>query len=176
MSLEAILCPAASQDSVVFSQSVYKNQLEQGCSLDVTPAGSVSARTSRLVGSTLVEEQAHLLELPSQIDSITAVVKHHTPVDADQDKISVIFNKISSIAYDMDERRTEMFPTIVQMDAASVRKELSFRVLQEPIDVDKERRLKRSIECEKIFGRVEKVRRANDRSRASSPSTVVEGG
>lgn len=174
MSLEAVLCPTTSQDSVILSSSIHNSQLEQGCILDITPKGSISAKTSHLIGSTLVEEQAHLLELPSNAGSTKAVVKHHTAAHTDQDKLSIILNKTTNIGYDMNDQRTDVFPALVQIDYASITNTVSSQPLLELKVVDTKPGLKRPNDCEDTIEHVNKVRRVEDCFRASSQSTLFE--
>ena len=168
MSLAAILCPENTQDNVMLSYGIQNSLLEQGRNLDITPQGKLSARTSRLIGSDLVEERAHLLELPSNVSSTQAVVRHDRTARVDHEKISVILNQTSNVAYDMNEPNASIFPAMVEMEYASVRKTLSIQPLHESRSFGTDSPLKRAIECGGTFERETKVRREIESFRADS--------
>lgn len=121
-----------SPDTVILNEELQSSHLKDSTTLSITATGSLSARTSRIIGTTLVEEKAHLLELPGKSESTEAIIKHHAdnPTGQGPSKLSIIFNKTSNIGYDMSEQRTETFPAIVQIHRPQIHMTHSVRPLE----------------------------------------------
>jgi hypothetical protein len=78
MQVEAILCLEIPQDGVMLSHAARQQPAGARSQYRHLFKGSISARTSRLVGSNLVEERAHLFDLPSNMFLGQAVIRPTT--------------------------------------------------------------------------------------------------
>ncbi|KAH7379489.1 hypothetical protein BKA66DRAFT_571316 [Pyrenochaeta sp. MPI-SDFR-AT-0127] len=171
--LEAVSGANISQNTVALTSGMQSALFEQGSALSVTTQGQVRLRTSQLVQSTLLEEQANILELPLNAGSSQAVLKRHPlQTHTGEGKLSIIFNKTAQDGYDMNEQNTEMFPMIVDKHYASIDTTQTSRLLEPKMGLQ-ELGLKRPCDSRETVESLYKLQRTGDHPTASSQNILA---
>jgi hypothetical protein len=120
MSIDSILASESSHATPTFGNSLEHNRLQQGLVLNLSSSTNLSARSCEIIGGNVIEQTAHILELPSSVTPTKVITKTHVEDASNPEKLSIIFNKSLEQGYSMNDDCKEIFPAIVSIPRPNI--------------------------------------------------------